>query len=131
MLSFCTYGSKHDDAYPTIFFFSYNCFCNTILSVHHIHKTHEEQLDGLEKKYLEILFNIQKNGVPNISVFHPYMLSMKSPSQLYKEAHIGTYTMIRLKVDQLVNHALDSLWLKKSHQLLLKLIKLFRVALKN
>ena len=90
------------------------------MSVHNIHKTHEEQLDGLARKYLKIWFKIQKNGVSDISVFHPYMLSMKAPSQLYKEAHIGTYTMIRLKGDQLVNHALDSrleresLWLKKS-----------------
>ena len=46
------------------------------------------------------------------------MLSMKA--QLYKEAHIGTYTMIKLNGDQLVNHGLDSrlvresLWLRKS-----------------
>jgi hypothetical protein len=36
------------------------------------------------------------------------MLAMKAPSQLYKEAHVGVYTMIRMKGDELVNHALDS-----------------------
>ena len=86
------------------------------MSVHHIHKTHEEQLDGLARKYLKMWLKIQKNGVSDISIFHPYMLSMKTPSQLYKEAH----AMIRIKEDHLVNHALDSRleresqWKKKS-----------------
>ena len=33
---------------------------------------------------------------------------MKTPSQLYKEAHAGNYAMIRTKGDNIVNHALDS-----------------------
>ena len=36
------------------------------------------------------------------------MLGIKNPSQLYKEAHAGSYAMIRLKGDKTVNHALDS-----------------------
>ena len=36
------------------------------------------------------------------------MLGMKTPSQVYKEAHAGTYTMMRMKGDSVVNHALDS-----------------------
>ena len=78
------------------------------MSVHHIHKTHEEQLDSLARKYLKKWHNIQKNGVSDISIFHPYLLGIKAPSQLYKEAHTGTYTMIRLKGDKIVNQALDS-----------------------
>ena len=78
------------------------------MSVHHIHKTHQEQLDSLARKYLTIWFKIQKHGVSDVSIFHPYMLAMKAPSQLYKEAHVGVYTMIRMKGDELVNHALDS-----------------------
>ena len=78
------------------------------LSVHHIHKTHEEQLDSLVRKYLKIWFKIQKNGVSDVSVFHPYMLGIKTPSQLYHEAHSSSYAMMRIKGDQLVNHALDS-----------------------
>ena len=48
------------------------------------------------------------------------MLGMKAPSQLYKEARVGVYTMIRMKGDEVVNHALDSRleresgWTKKS-----------------
>ena len=90
------------------------------MSVHHIHKTHEEQLDSLARRYLKKWHNIQKNGVSDISIFHPYLLGIKAPSQLYKEAHTGTYTMIRLKGDKIVNQALDSRleressWIKKS-----------------
>ena len=90
------------------------------MSVHHIHKTHEEQLDSLARKYLKKWYNIQKNGVTDISLFHPHMLGVKTPSQMYKEAHGGTYAMIRLKGDKVVNQALDSrlereaTWTKKS-----------------
>ena len=52
--------------------------------------------------------------------FHPYMLNIKTPSQLYKEAHAATYAMIRVKGDNIVNLALDSrieresTWTKKT-----------------
>ena len=36
------------------------------------------------------------------------MLGMKASSFLYKKAHEGVYTMIRMKGDEVVNHALDS-----------------------
>ena len=78
------------------------------LSIHHIHKTHEDKLDSLARKYLKIWLKIQKNGVTDVSIFHPYMLGIKAPSQLYKEAHVGVFTMIRMKGDKVVNHALDS-----------------------
>ena len=48
------------------------------------------------------------------------MLGIKNPSQLYNEAYAGAYTMIRMKGDGVVNHALDSrleresTWKKKS-----------------
>ena len=49
------------------------------MSVHHIHKTHQDKLDNLAKKYLKKWFKIQKNGVTDISIFHPYMLGIKNP----------------------------------------------------
>ena len=78
------------------------------MSIHHIHKTHMDQLDTSARKYLKKWLNIQNHGVSDASVFHPYMLGVKLPSQLYKEAHAGTYAMIRMKGDTLVNHALNS-----------------------
>ena len=78
------------------------------MSVHHIHKTHQDELNNLAKKYLKKWFKIKKNGVTEVSIFHPYMLGIKNPSQLYKEAHAGSYTMIRIKGDEIVNYALYS-----------------------
>ena len=62
----------------------------------------------LVKKYVKLWLNIQKNGVSDAAVFHPYMLGTKMPSQLYKEAHAGNCASIRSKGDIIVNHALDS-----------------------
>ena len=73
-----------------------------------MHKTHEEKIDSLARQFLKIWFKIQKNGVSDVSIFHPYMIMMKAPSQLYKEANAGVYTMIRMKGLELVNNALDS-----------------------
>ena len=48
------------------------------------------------------------------------MLSIKAPSQLYKEVHATPYAMLRLKGDQVLNQALDSrlereaTWTRKS-----------------
>ena len=36
------------------------------------------------------------------------MLNIKAPSQIYNEAHAGSYAIIRSKGDKVVNHALDS-----------------------
>ena len=77
-------------------------------SVHNIHKTHLENLDNQARKFIKKWLGIQRNGVSDASVFHPYMLGVKMPSQLYIEAHAGTYAAIRLKGDELVNHAVDS-----------------------
>ena len=78
------------------------------LSVHDIHKTHLDKLDNVAKKYLKKWLNIPSHGASDISIFHPYLLGVKTPSQLYLEAHAGNYTIMRLKGDQTVNLTLDS-----------------------
>ena len=78
------------------------------LSVHQMHKTHMEKLDDIARKYIKIWLGIQKHGVSDAAIFHPYMLKTKMPSQLYLEAHATNYAMIRSKGDMVVNHALDS-----------------------
>ena len=53
------------------------------------------------------------------------MLGIKKTSQVYNEAHAGTYTMMRMKGDSVVNHALDSRlerklgWTRKSSTIVL------------
>ena len=67
-----------------------------------------DQMDTLARQYLKKWLGIQTRGVTDASIFHPYMLAIKAPSQLYKEAHAGNMAMIRMKGDPIVNHALDS-----------------------
>ena len=90
------------------------------LSIHHIHKTHEDQLVDIARKYIKTWLDIQTHGVTSASIFHPYMLGVKAPSQLYKEAHAGNLTTIRSKGDEIVNGMIDSriekesAWTRKS-----------------
>ena len=90
------------------------------ISVHHIHKTHQESLDALTRKYLKSWLTIPARGATDSSIFHPNMLGIKTPSVLFKEATLNNYTLMRLKGDSVVNHILDSRlereskWKKKS-----------------
>ena len=52
--------------------------------------------------------NIPSHGASDIAILHPYLLSVKTPSQLYMEGHAGNYTLMRIKGDKTVNHTLDS-----------------------
>ena len=90
------------------------------ITVHHIHKTHQEKLDALTRKYLKSCLSIPARGDTDVSIFHPNMLGIKTPFLIYKEATLNNYTMMRLKRDSVVNHVLDSRlereskWKKKS-----------------
>ena len=85
------------------------------MSVNHKTKTHMDKLDNMGRQYLKLWLRIPKHGVTDASIFHPYMLNIKTPSQLYKEAQASTYAMIRIKGDNIVNHALDSRIERESH----------------
>ena len=78
------------------------------LAVHQLHKTHREKLDTLARKYLKKWLQIPSHGATDASIFHPFMLNFKTPSQLYEEVHGGNHVAMRTKGDQNVNHALDS-----------------------
>ena len=78
------------------------------LSVHDVHKIHLDKLDTVAKKYLKKWLHIPSHGASDIAIFHPYLLSVKTPSQLYIEGHAGNYALMRIKGDQTVNHTLDS-----------------------
>jgi hypothetical protein len=67
-----------------------------------------DQLDNLTRGYLKKWLVIQKHGVSDVAIFHPLMLGLKTPSQMYKEAHAESHAMIRAKGDKLVNHAVNS-----------------------
>ena len=78
------------------------------LSVHQMQEINMSKLDSLVRSRIKPWLGIQKNGVSDAAIFHPYVLKTKMPSQLYKEAHEGNYAIIRSKGDDLVNHAIGS-----------------------
>ena len=78
------------------------------MSVHQINKSHLESLDLTARKFLKSWLSIPSRGATDASIFHPYMLCVKAPSQLYTEASTNNFILMRLKGDKNVNHALDS-----------------------
>ena len=90
------------------------------LSIHDIHNTHLDQPDNIVKKYIKKWLKYPTRGVTDIGIFHPNMLKVKQPSQLYLEGHAGNIAMMRIKGDIIVNKCLDSKinretkWKKKS-----------------
>ena len=71
------------------------------MSIHDIHMTH---LDHPAKGFLKKWLNFPTRGVTDI----PYLLSIKAPSQLCMEGHLGNYALMRIKADSTVNLALNS-----------------------
>ena len=78
------------------------------LSIHNLHTTQLDQLDMNVKKYLKIWLDIPARVATDKGMVHPYLLNVKQPSKLYLEGHMGNYTMMRMKGDQVVNTTLDS-----------------------
>ena len=89
-------------------------------SIHDLHETHLKKLDQLSKSYIKKWLKFPSRGASDISIFHPYLLKVKQPSQLYLEGHAGNMLLMRLKRDPVVNACIDSkieresTWRKKS-----------------
>ena len=45
------------------------------MSVHHIHKVHQEKLDTIARKHLKSWLRIPSRGATDASLFHPNMLN--------------------------------------------------------
>ena len=90
------------------------------LSIHTVHRTHLDQLDMMANRYLKKWAGIPTHGCTNLSLFHPYLLGLKTPSQLYMEGHAGNFLICKAKADSRVNFALESQlsresqWVRKS-----------------
>ena len=78
------------------------------LSIHNIHQTHLDQLDMIANKYLKKWIRIPSHGCTNLSIFHPYLMGMKTPSQMYLEGHAGNFLNCKFKADPKVKTALES-----------------------
>ena len=90
------------------------------LSIHDLHKTHLTKLDNLAKKYLKKWLKYPTRGVTDVGIFHPYLLNIKQPSQIYIEGHASNMFLMRMKGDKTVNACIESKlerersWSKKS-----------------
>ena len=90
------------------------------LSIHDLHKTHLDGLDKIAKKYLKKWLKFPTRGVTDVGIFHPYLLNIKQPSQVYLEGHASNMLLMRMKGDTTVNACIDSKleretkWSKKS-----------------
>ena len=62
----------------------------------------------MANKHLKKWAGIPTRGATNLSIFHPQLMGIKSPSQTYFEGHAGNYLLCRLKADTNVQLALDS-----------------------
>ena len=89
-------------------------------SIHDMHQSHLEKLDMLSQTYLKKWLNYPKRGVTNVGLFHPYLLNVKQPSQMYLEGHTSNLMLMTLKGDQTVKACIESKlkreskWKKKS-----------------
>ena len=73
-----------------------------------MHQNHLQKLDDFARNFIKKWLKIPKNGCNDSGIYHPYLLNMKTPSQLYKEGHASNYALIRYKGDNLVNHLVDA-----------------------
>ena len=90
------------------------------LSIHDMNKTHLDGLDMLARTFIKKWLKFPTRGVTDAGIFHPYLLNVKQPSQLYYEGHVSNMLLMRLRGDITVNTCIDSklererLWTKKS-----------------
>ena len=74
-------------------------------AVHNIHKTHLDILDGLARKSLKIWLGFPKRGATDLGIFHPIIMGVKYPSQVYLESHMANYINLQLSQDPVVKEA--------------------------
>ena len=73
------------------------------LSIHNLHQTHLDGLDHIAKTFIKKCLNFPTRGVTHPGIFHPYLLNVKQPSQIYLEGHASNMLLMRMKGDKTVN----------------------------
>ena len=90
------------------------------LSVHSIHQTHLDKLDHMARQFLKSWQKFPTRWVTDLSIFHPCMLGVKPPSQVYLEGHAGNYLNSIVRGDPVVQEAIsvavarEETWSRKS-----------------
>ncbi len=62
-------------------------------SIHDQHNTHLDKLDALAKTYIKKWLHYPTRGVTDVGIFHPYLLNIKQPSQVYLESHTSNLAL--------------------------------------
>ena len=90
-------------------------------SVHNIHQTHLDELDHHASTFLKRWLDIPSRGVTNLGLFHPLLLGIKLPSQMYLEGHMSNFLNIKVaskdpvvKEAQACQLAREGQWTRKS-----------------
>ena len=89
-------------------------------AVHNIHKTHCDTLDALARKHLKSWLGFPKRGATDLGIFHPNLMGVKYPSQVYLESHMANHVNLHLSEDPVVQEATscqlerEGGWKKKS-----------------
>ena len=76
-------------------------------AVHNIHQTHLNILDSQARNYIKKWLGFPKRGATDLGIFHPNILGVKYPSQVYNESHISNQINLQLSEDPLVKEALS------------------------
>ena len=102
----------------------YSCYVLPSLqfhfAVHNIHKTHLDLLDASARKYLKSWLGFPKRGATDLGIFHPNILGVKYPSQVYLESHMNNHINLMLSEDPVVKEAVncqlerEGAWTRKS-----------------
>ena len=89
-------------------------------AVHNIHKTHLDLLDASARKFLKSWLGFPKRGATDLGIFHPNILGVKYPSQVYLESHMNNHINLMLSEDPVVKGAVncqlerEGAWKRKS-----------------
>ena len=56
-------------------------------------------MDNLAKKFLKSWLSFPTRGASDLEIFHPQLLGIKYPSQVYLESHMGNHISLQLSKD--------------------------------
>ena len=60
------------------------------------HSLHPKCFYGLARRFLKSWLSFPKRGASELGIFHPLMLGIKYPSQVYLESHMGNFISLQL-----------------------------------
>ena len=78
------------------------------LTVHNVHQSHLDELDAIARRLLRKWLEFPTRRVSDTSIFHPSILGIQRPSQVYLYGLVGAHLQSRLLCDPVTKEALQS-----------------------